>query len=359
MEQCKGLIAGIDIGYSKIQASVYSYNSRNVQTVKLTEDSKEKTSLVNVVAECMRATGTSQIQSICVTIPDYHSDEISAVRDTLKKCGVSDGRWQVLSRVESFAYYAYSQKKELYQNGTVLMDYNASGIDVYRLYCNKIGDMQYILQEHTLSQPEGSTIEKASHSVTLYMTEYFKKHRASSVYLTGMGFDVDRLPDEFTKVLVAGRKAFVGQNLYVRGACFAALEYISPQVFGNVCLLTDGRIKADIETDISEHGRPMKFRIVKMGTNWYMAERTIDFIIEDVSVINFQIIWPDGKYIEKQVDISSIPYREGKTTRISMNVKASSQDKCIVTVKDLGFGEIYQASDSVIVEELDLSEADV
>ena len=359
MEQCKGLIAGIDIGYSKIQASVYSYNSRNVQTVKLTEDSKEKTSLVNVVAECMRATGTSQIQSICVTIPDYHSDEISAVRDTLKKCGVSDGRWQVLSRVESFAYYAYSQKKELYQNGTVLMDYNASGIDVYRLYCNKIGDMQYILQEHTLSQPEGSTIEKASHSVTLYMTEYFKKHRASSVYLTGMGFDVDRLPDEFTKVLVAGRKAFVGQNLYVRAACFAALEYIYPQVFGNVCLLTDGRIKADIETDISEHGRPMKFRIVKMGTNWYMAERTIDFIIEDVSVINFQIIWPDGKYIEKQVDISSIPYREGKTTRISMNVKASSQDKCIVTVKDLGFGEIYQASDSVIVEELDLSEADV
>ena len=32
MEQCKGLIAGIDIGYSKIQASVYSYNSRNGKT---------------------------------------------------------------------------------------------------------------------------------------------------------------------------------------------------------------------------------------------------------------------------------------------------------------------------------------
>ena len=106
MEQGKGLIAGIDIGYSKFQASVYSYNSRSVQTVKLTEDSTEKTSLANIIAECMRATGTSQIQSICVTIPDYRSDEISAVRDTLKKCGVSNGRWQVLSRVESFAYYA-------------------------------------------------------------------------------------------------------------------------------------------------------------------------------------------------------------------------------------------------------------
>ena len=42
MEQCKGLIAGIDIGYSKIQASVYSYNSRNVQTVKLTFKGKDQ-----------------------------------------------------------------------------------------------------------------------------------------------------------------------------------------------------------------------------------------------------------------------------------------------------------------------------
>ncbi len=149
MEQCKGLIAGIDIGYSKIQASVYSYNSRNVQTVKLTEDSKEKTSLVNVVAECMRATGTSQIQSICVTIPDYHSDEISAVRDTLKKCGVSDGRWQVLSRVESFAYYAYRQKSELHAAGVALFDYTSEGIRCDYLAVRKNDNSNYLLQEHT------------------------------------------------------------------------------------------------------------------------------------------------------------------------------------------------------------------
>ena len=55
MEQCKGLIAGIDIGYSKIQASVYSYNSRNVQTVKLTEDSKEKGRTHGVLAEQLYA----------------------------------------------------------------------------------------------------------------------------------------------------------------------------------------------------------------------------------------------------------------------------------------------------------------
>ena len=114
MEQCKGLIAGIDIGYSKIQASVYSHNSGSVQSVKLTEDSHEKTNLINVIAECMRATGESQIKSICVTIADYNGDEIAAVMADLEKCGVMEGHWQILSRVESFAYYAYKQKSCAY-----------------------------------------------------------------------------------------------------------------------------------------------------------------------------------------------------------------------------------------------------
>ena len=85
MEQCKGLIAGIDIGYSKIQASVYSYNSRNVQTVKLTEDSKEKTSLANVVAECMRATSV-QTFNTCSTSTSVSGLGISTSGLTLNSC---------------------------------------------------------------------------------------------------------------------------------------------------------------------------------------------------------------------------------------------------------------------------------
>ena len=48
MDKERGLIAGIDLSGTRIQASVYSHNSGSVQSVKLTEDSHEKTNLINV-----------------------------------------------------------------------------------------------------------------------------------------------------------------------------------------------------------------------------------------------------------------------------------------------------------------------
>ena len=309
MEQCKGLIAGIDIGYSKIQASVYSYNSRNVQTVKLTEDSKEKTSLVNVVAECMRATGTSQIQSICVTIPDYHSDEISAVRDTLKKCGVSDGRWQVLSRVESFAYYAYRQKSELHAAGVALFDYTSEGIRCDYLAVRKNDNSNYLLQEHTGYTSDilkKAVISKelglAENELCTFAEEYFSKRHVSAAYLTGEGFDVEKLPERFAKLMVTRRKAFVGQNLFAKGACFAAMEILKPEVFKNVIMLLDNHVKCGIEIDISSYEKPMRFRLVRPGSNWYTAGRTVECILEDMRSITFKIITPENKYYDEVVD---------------------------------------------------------
>ena len=149
MDKERGLIAGIDLSGTRIEASVYSHNSGSVQSVKLTEDSHEKTNLINVIAECMRATGESQIKSICVTIADYNGDDIAAVMAELEKCGAMKGHWQILSRVESFAYYAYKQKSELHSMGVVLMDYTQEGLKCDHLAIRKSDNTSYLLQEHT------------------------------------------------------------------------------------------------------------------------------------------------------------------------------------------------------------------
>lgn len=361
MDKERGLIAGIDLSGTRIEASVYSHNSGSVQSVKLTEDSHEKTNLINVIAECMRATGESQIKSICVTIADYNGDDIAAVMAELEKCGAMKGHWQILSRVESFAYYAYKQKSELHSMGVVLMDYTQEGLKCDHLAIRKSDNTSYLLQEHTgytsdvLKEVYGSkNIDGAENELCTFAEDYFARRRVSAAYLTGEGFDIEKLPERFAKLMVTRRKAFVGQNLFARGACFAAIDMLRPEIFRNVVVLLDNHVKCGIEIDISSYGKPMRFRMVRPGVNWTLAGRTIECILEDIRSITFKVLTTDNTSYDEVVDISEIPFREGRTTRISIHVEFMDADRCNITIKDLGFGEFVKSSGKVIHRELTL-----
>ena len=102
--------------------------------------------------------------------------------------------------------------------------------------------------------------------------------------------------------MVTRRKAFVGQNLFAKGACFAAMEILKPEVFKNVIMLIDNHVKCGIEIDISSYEKPMRFRLVRPGSNWYTAGRTVECILEDMRSITFKIITPENKYYDEVVD---------------------------------------------------------
>ena len=74
----------------------------------------------------------------------------------------------------------------------------------------------------------------------------FNKKHVSSVYLTGEGFENNWYPNS-QKVLCNGRRAFIGNNLYSKGACYCGLR--SVPIPG--CSDLSGRNEAD-GTDLSE-----------------------------------------------------------------------------------------------------------
>ena len=135
--------------------------------------------------------------------------------------------------------------------------------------------------------------------------------------------------------------------------CMYSLEHeAQPEVFKNVIMLLDNHVKCGIEIDISSYEKPMRFRLVRPGSNWYTAGRTVECILEDMRSITFKIITPENKYYDEVVDISEIPFREGKTTRVSVSVSFTDSDRCNITIKDLGFGEFVKSSGKVISKEL-------
>ncbi len=364
MEEKSGLIAGIDIGERTIQAGIYDSGKGVIKTVNLLPEGKEKQPdevypVNKLAAECLRLSEESSIQSICITTSDFNMDALDRMKNELEEAGISRDRWQLISKAESFAYYAYSQKRELYSSGAVLLDYGSDGIRCDMLAIRKKDNKNYLLQESTQYSSEavcaaaGNNIDAVEDELCQMAEEYFEKRHVSSAYLTGMGFNVEKLPPRFAKLMITRRKAFVGQNLYCKGACMCAMEAVRPRIFADVTMLIDNRVKCGIETDIVQYGRNKRFRIIKPGTNWYMADRTTEYLLDDLRKITLKIVTPDNRWYDEVIDISEIPFREGMTTRISMNVRFMSANRCIVSIKDMGFGDFFKSSGKVICRELE------
>lgn len=348
----QGLIIGIEYDKSVIQASVYDLKAG----IPVACDEVSGLSLADAIRRICSRYNENMIDSLCVMTGLSDKEELDDISSQIRLLGINENKYLITGAIQSFAYYAYSQRKELYKSGVVLMDYDGQDINIYRLSYNTADGGQYIVSAHEqykMDSQSGISDKK----LVDYVKDYFSRNTASSVYLTGKGFDVKKLPDGLSKVLVNGRKAYIGQNLYVRGTCYAAYEHMYQDIFDNVTLLVDGCIKVNIEADINERGKAMRFRIIKMGTEWYMARRSVDFIIEDMTTLTLKLVTADGNCTDKIIDISSIPYREGKTTRIRMDIYAVSQDRLVLTIKDLGFGELFRSSGRVITEEIDLREA--
>ena len=213
----QGLIIGIEYDKSVIQACVYDMRAG----IPIACDEVSGLSIADAIRRILGRYNVDEIDSLCVKSGLSDIEELNDISDQINSLGINENQYMITGPIQSFAYYAYSQQKELYKSGVVLMDYDGQIINIYRLSYNTADGVQYIVSVHeqyTIDSQSGMSDKK----LVEYVSDYFSRNTASSVYLTGKGFDVKKLPDGLSKVLVNGRKAYIGQNLYVRGACYAA-----------------------------------------------------------------------------------------------------------------------------------------
>ncbi len=382
-----GLIIGVDLREDSAMVSYYDYSYEDV--IQMEYDNRQETffgctlkemieekdefapntyktlteTFKDIVESVRIKTDISKVDSISVCVHDYKIETLEAIKIALSNLDLDSYKWEVISDAESFAYYAYLQKKELYLGGVGLMDFREDGIEMCRLMSKRVHNIDYIIEERKhFNSPEfdaviygEKTLDDIDEELCQTLNDFLEKRAISAIYLTGKGFNVNNLPQEFTKQIVCRKKAFIGQNLYTKGACYCALENLKPRVFDNTVLLSKERIMVGIELDIKEFGKDKRFRLVKPGSNWFMAERTVDFILDDIRQINLKILTADNRFDDEVIDLSDFPLREGKTTRISLNIKFFSNSRCQIVVKDLGFGDFYRSSGKVIYKDLDFA----
>lgn len=258
-----------------------------------------------------------------------------------EELGLNRSKLILMDRKESFYYFAYNQKQELWLHDIFLFDCRGDDVKC----CTVVRDAKTIPQIVTITE-EKHALDRMHRDESFYkiLLDSFHGHISSSVYLVGDGFDGDWMKMSLS-YMCKGRRAFIGKNLYSKGACYAAMvrEQKTPWQY---VYMGDNEMKVNVSLKVKNGGKSEFFSLISAGDNWYEASGECEVLLEDDKEIDFWLQLPHSRdaKIEK-LELSDLPDRKPKTTRLRISAKSLSDSQVKIKIRDLGFGEIVKSSE--------------
>ena len=269
----------------------------------------------------------------------------------------------IQSHTERFYNYMLRQPRELWINRALLFDYRASCMRIYQMECNRRTTpvVAFIREEahpfyrwEPLPEDKTEREERAAEldSAFLRLAEKYGSERTESVYLIGDGFEQEWLRESL-RFLCRGRRVFQGNNLFSKGACYGMQERINASAAGREhVFLGNEKLKANIGMEILRQGERSYYALLDAGVNWYEADETLEFYIQDGNEITLKITPLTGKGSkEARFILEDFP---GGISRLRARFYLEAENLLAVEIQDLGFGEFRSASRMVWQERIEL-----
>lgn len=307
------------------------------------------------------AAGVDEIEKVCITLDNFNISILNILSDVMSRLGFTGDRVCFASHSESFVYYSLCQKPELWKNDVVLFEYDEKGLRFKLLNIATFRGQKMVMtkEEDFSEEMPYSLIENRASSeyldkkLTEIARRQFEKKTISTVYLTGKAFSNELATPDFIKTICDRKKAFSGQNLFVKGACYQAFETSEGVRMKEFLLACPERITTGIELKILDRGKDKILRLVRPGINWYGVDCSYNLIVDEAEEL--EIFLSPVDTVEKQmvrVPLTDFPKRPRKTTLITLNLSFTSDRRCHLMVIDKGFGEFFASSGRIINEEI-------
>lgn len=299
------------------------------------------------------------IQQLVVTVADAGQEFASLLYEALEQLGIGRDRVMIISHKQAFLYYVLYQKKELWVNDVGLFDYNADQLKYYQMQVDRSKNPILVgVQEKDYSDALDLADSGEEHRAAVLENVIYgaiHKKLLSTLYMTGDGFEGDWADPVFHKLCV-GRRLFKGRNLYVSGACYAAKEMGDSQRLEDYLLLDDDMISSHLFIHIYADAKQQEFQLARAGTPWYIVDQEISLIPfgENEVTLTARDIFD---HREKQfiLELEPVMGRLDRHCRLGLRVRFASPKRCIVTLKDEGFGEFFPTSNRVWEKSFDIS----
>ena len=295
------------------------------------------------------------IAFITFSVPFTNIDMSKMLKGIGHHLGVPKEYVYVQDYKESFCQYMFYQPKELWQYESALFYCDAQEIRAYMLrklntISGRGNDMFVTVDEVANAHMKELAaiypvlnVDKAKDADERFkgfIQSVFEKKVVSSVYLTGEGFENNWYPNSL-KVLCNGRRAFLGNNLYSRGACYTSMRKCKDYDEGPV-YLDDTKMTEQICLRMRVNGQEGWHPIVAWGTHWYEADGQWEVILEDTSDIEIHVETLAGEELQVEtISLKGLPERRDYSLRLQIEALFMDERTCKLTFKDVGFGEFY------------------
>lgn len=298
----------------------------------------------------------SQITTVVFTTADHGREVADALEQAagaiLPDCQKIECRYHE----ESLYHYMLAQPPELMNRDVLAFDYNYGVLEFYDMRTNHRTRPVVVTVrrgfEKNLDLQKRSVKDNGERS--RWLDEEFLRvcskacsgRIVSTVHLLGKAFG-DGWMHKSLEYLCRTRRVFQGDNLFSKGACLAAAALADPGREEGFVLLDEDKLRANLGITVIRRGEKAYLPLLDAGANWYDAGREVDLIHEYGDTLDIHVLpLTGGAPKDVALTLPELPERPARCTRLRLLADMAAPDTVRIRVTDMGFGELFLATDA-------------
>lgn len=341
---CELLCAGIDYRGEVPQVCYQTAQMKEPESLPLDFGGQTGRSFCfRKILSSLKRFGRKEDIRAAIVLPDMSEEEIRQYVKDACEAGFVKEQLQVLGEMESVVHFVMHQTNDIWQQQVWLLEFDAEEIRASAIQVNKRTTPMLVQAQEPEYWYVGNLLEGSrDERIAELAKERFGKKQVSAVFLTGTDFNA-RDYKKSREEICFRRRVFLGEQIHARGACVLAGDgdRKKPYLF-----LNEQTLLYNVGIRSSRSGKESMHTIISAGCNWYEAQDSCEVILlgEPVLEFSFQSML-GGEPILAGMMLTDIPRRPNGTSRLLVEIHFSGPLQCEVKVVDLGFGELYPASD--------------
>lgn len=306
---------------------------------------------------CISLLGTAeparQIKAVMITVPRLNGAMVRNFYQAGKRLGFSRKQLFLQDYDESFYYYVMHHRRDNWNRKIGWFLFEGNQVSFARLVMDNQRRPVTAYIEHGITAE--LSVDPAERDEDFYrlISRSCGTDHYSSIYMVGDGYDQEWAVRSTPFLCKKQRHVFYGNNLYVKGACYGAMEKCEEGSLKGYLYLSPSLVRSNVSMEMSVGGSMKTFPFVEAGKNWYEIHTEAELILDEREDLEF-IVTPmeGGGRTRCSMKLPGLPKRPNKTTRLRVCVSYESEELCVITAEDLGFGEMFPSEGNVWTEKV-------